>query len=453
MSRTPTNLLLVFADQMRGQAMGCAGEKQLRTPNLDRLAAEGTRFSRAFCNSPVCTPSRGTLLTGLYPAGHGAYVNDIAVRTDVPSLGTLFRDAGYATGYVGKWHLDGVPRDKFTPPGPRRLGFDTFWAVHNCTHNYLDTFHYRDTPERIPSGDYEPVTQTDLALDFLTEHARQPFCLVLSWGPPHDPYQKVPERFRAMYDPSTIELRPNVPPDRAEQARRDIAGYYAHVTALDEQMGRLMRALDDLGLAGNTLVVFTSDHGDMLESQGQMRKQKPWEESISIPLILRQPGRVPAGRTSEHLVGVVDLLPTLCGLAGVPCRHPVQGRDLAAMVRGRDGDAPQQDVLIVDPVPIDDGRDLPPWWGLRTPRWTYARTLDEVWVLYDNGNDPYQTRNLADSPDHANVRDELDRRLRAAVERAGEPMEPWPATIRRLDLVAAWNAREREFYGDKGRVL
>ena len=130
------NVLLVFADQMRASAMGCAGNPQARTPNLDRLAAGGVLFRRAFANSPVCTPSRGTLLTGLYPLRHGAIVNDVPIRTDIESLGTIFRRAGHATGYVGKWHLDGCPRSKFTPPGPRRLGFE-YWAVHNCTHSIL----------------------------------------------------------------------------------------------------------------------------------------------------------------------------------------------------------------------------------------------------------------------------------------------------------------------------
>ena len=151
------NLLLVFADQMRGMDMACAGNEQVITPNLDRLAASGVLMTRAFANSPVCTPSRGSLLTGRYPLSHGAVVNDVPVRTDLPSMGTVFRDAGRATGYVGKWHLDGCPRDKFTPPGERRLGFD-YWAVHNCTHAYFDSFYYADTDRRIPIAGYEPET-------------------------------------------------------------------------------------------------------------------------------------------------------------------------------------------------------------------------------------------------------------------------------------------------------
>ncbi len=268
---TAKNLLLVFADQMRGQAMSCAGNPQVPTPNLDRMAAEGVRFSRACCNSPVCTPSRGSLLTGLYPGAHRAYVNDVPVRTDVPSLGTLFRDAGHATGYVGKWHLDGSPRDKFTPPGARRLGFDDTWAVHECTHAYLSSFYYADTPERIPHEGYEPEQQTLLAEQFLERHREDPFCLVLSWGPPHDPYQKVPERYKERFDPAGLELRPNVPEDKAEESRRDVAGYYAHVTALDELMGRLLAKLDRLGLAEDTATCSAATAASASRSRGRSR--------------------------------------------------------------------------------------------------------------------------------------------------------------------------------------
>ena len=471
MNERPTNVLLVFADQMRGQAMGCAGNRQVRTPNLDRLADQGTRFTHAYCNSPVCTPSRGSLLTGLYPSRHGAYVNDIPIRTDLPSMGTIFRDAGYATGYVGKWHLDGVPRDKFTPPGPRRLDFDRLWAVHNCTHDYLNSFYYADSPKPIPIDGYEPQQQTQLAIEFIESHRDRPFCLVLSWGPPHDPYSAVPERFKRLYDPSGIELRPNVPPEKADESRRDIAGYYAHVTALDASLGRLLDKLDELNLSENTLVVFTSDHGDMLGSQGQIRKQRPWEESISVPLIVRKPGQVPPGRTSDALISIVDLLPTILGLCGLDGDSGMQGRDLSQTVTGTDDgekdvlltnpcpigqfrrSQARQEVLLANPCPVDDYRAMRGWWGLRTRHHTYARRLDGTWVLYDNDADPYQMSNLAEDTDYADLRQELDGRLTQRLEEVGELMLPWDELIRRLDMVEQWNARERELQGDKGRFL
>jgi len=445
------NVLLVFADQMRRQAMGCAGNAQVRTPHLDRLAAEGTRFTRACANAPVCTPSRGSLLTGLYPAQHGAVVNDVPIRTDMRSMGRLFRDAGYATGYVGKWHLDGVPRDKFTPPGARRLGFDDCWAARNCTHAYLDAFYYVDSPEPVFIDGYEPEHQTELARDFLRGRAGRPWCLVVSYGTPHDPYDKVPETWKALYDPEAIELRPNVPAESAEAARRDLAGYYAHVTALDEFVGRLMATLEETGQADRTLVVFTSDHGDMHGSQGRIRKQKPWEESIGVPLLARLPGTVPAGRTTDALCGIVDVLPTILGLAGLGGADGMQGRDLSAAVTGEG--AGREDVLLTNPVSIDNDAEQPGWWGLRTPRYTYARTLDGPWLLYDNEADPYQMSNLAGAAASADLLRYLDAQLRRRLDEAGDRMLPWPETIRSLGLVRQWNARERHLHGEKARLL
>jgi len=447
------NLLLVFADQMRAQDMACAGNAQVTTPNLDRMAAGGTLFTRAFANSPVCTPSRGSLLTGCYPRTHGAVVNDVPIRTGLPSMGTVFRDAGFATGYVGKWHLDGCPREKFTPPGERRLGFD-YWAVHNCTHRYLDSFYYSDTDERVPIEGYEPKTQTKLALDFIARraHAQENFCLALSWGPPHNPYDQVPERFKAMYNPAAVELRPNVPADQAEVARREIAGYWAHITALDELLGSLFEKLEELGIAEETLVIFTSDHGDMLHSQGRTRKQQPWEESIGIPLVVRGPG-VPAGRSSSELIGIVDLLPTVLGLMGMGVPDSVQGADLSAMVRG---ELPGRDsVLIVDSVTGDEGfhQGVREWRGLRTREHTYARNMNGPWVLYDNAADPFQMNNLTNDAGSARILDELDRQLSRELTASGESLQPWEEVIREMDLVKLWNVREEHLHAGKGRLL
>lgn len=194
------NLLLVFADQMRGMAMGCAGNADVKTPVMDRLAAEGVRLTNCIASVPVCGPNRACLLTGSYPTTHRVLANDLALPTSTETLGTLAKAHGYRTGYVGKWHLDGVPRGKFTPPGPRRFGFD-FWAVYNCTHDYLHPKFYRDTPDLLEPKGYEPEVQTDLGLEFLEAQkgADSPFCLVLSWGPPHDPYDAVPEPYRRLY--------------------------------------------------------------------------------------------------------------------------------------------------------------------------------------------------------------------------------------------------------------
>ncbi|NQT89243.1 sulfatase, partial [bacterium] len=381
---------------------------------------------------------------------------------DEVCIGNVLADAGYRTGYVGKWHLDGVPRDRFTPPGPRRQGFE-FWAVWNCSHDYFHGRVFRDTDEAIELGGYEPVGQTDLALEFLDTLDDRPFCLFLSWGTPHAPYGHVPDEYKALYDPETIELRPNVregaPPGYAEARqpldREAIAGYTAHITALDEQMGRLLDDLDARGLAENTLVVFTSDHGDMLWSQGAVKKEQPWEESVQIPFLLRWPGRVPAGRTCDALISTVDFMPTLLGMMDCPVPEGNQGVDLSAIALGGDGPG-QESVFLTEPVIVDQGaaQGVREWRGVRTKQHTYARWFDGVpWVLYDNDADLYQLTNLVDSPEHAMLREYLDGMTDDWLERTGDACTTWQETIRSLGLADAWRERESYMHPNDPREL
>ena len=457
------NVLFVFADQMRDMAMGCAGNGDVRTPNLDRLAMEGTRFSHAFANCPVCTPSRAMLLSSRYPLCNRVIANDLPLPEDTPTIGAAFRDAGYRTGYIGKWHLDGVPRDRWTPPGPRRHGFDD-WAVFNCSHNYFrPNKYYRDAPDVVMADGYEPEVQTDLALQFLATPDERPFCLFLSWGPPHDPYPMVPERYKAQYDPQRLTLRPNVQPlrpasvrlARTLEPRQTLADYYAAITALDEQLGRLLGALQATGLAGNTILVFTSDHGDQLWSQGTMKKQQPYEESVHIPLLVRWPGHIPSGRVSDGLVSIIDFTPTLLGLAGLPALPGAQGEDRADLFLGERTHGADS-VFLMDITQTDESRtqQLPEWRGLRTYRYTYVRRQDGMdWLLFDNKDDPYQLENRIADPSFVPIRHELASQLEAWLDRTGDRMRSGRDSLRDLGLVDLWNARERELHPNAPEFL
>jgi arylsulfatase A-like enzyme len=457
------NLLYIFADQMRGMDMHCAGNTQLRTPNLDRLAEQGMRLTHAYANTPVCTASRAMLLTGLYPAANRVVANDLPLPTELPSLGEMFRSAGYRTGYIGKWHLDGVPRNKWTPPGPRRHGFE-YWAAYNCSHDYFRADkYYRDLPVAIRMEGYEPEVQTNVALDFLATADERPFCLMLSWGPPHDPYPLVPEVFKDQYDPATITLRPNVTAVHADAAplardwetRETIANYYAAITALDHQLGRILDFLDETGLAEDTIVVFTSDHGDMLWSQGRMKKQQPWEESIHIPFLIRWPEQIEAGTTSNALFGIIDHLPTLLSLCSVEASARLQGNDLAPTLLGEEQTSPSS-LFLMDMVRMDEShtQNLNEWRGLRTERYTYARWVDgRPWLLFDNENDPYQLINVVHDRDYADVRSALDIELDAQIAVTGDICVSGPELLRQLDLVDLWNERELLQHPDDPQVV
>ena len=430
MTRAP-NVLIVLADQLRGQALGCAGDPNVRSPSFDRLAAEGVLVERAFTTNPVCTPARAALLTGRYPHTTGLIHNNLRLPEAEVTFAEVLRERGYATGYIGKWHLDGEERPGFVPPGPRRQGFD-YWAAFNRGHRYWDSIYYRDTAEPIHQDGYEPDYQTDLALEFIRGHREGPFCLFLSWGPPHTPLDP-PEAYRAPYDPGRLELRSNVPPAEAPRAGEELAGYYGHIAALDANLGRLLDELDRLGLAGRTLVVATSDHGDLLGSHGRYRKGSPLEESIRVPLLLRWPGEGrPAGGEHESppargrpdvLAASVDLAPTVLGLCGAPIPPGVQGRDLSPWLRGFDGpggaagpaDGPQAVYL--------EGRMGRPdeWRAIRTRRHLLATDLDGTAThLFDLEADPYELTNLAGAPAAAAVEAALLRQLQELAGATGD---------------------------------
>ncbi len=209
------------------------------------------------------------------------------------SIAHVARDGGYDTAYVGKWHLDGGRRWDFTPPGPRRQGFDRWHAI-NCDHrDYLAPIYYQENdPQPIRPDRYSTDWETDVALD-LFDQLTGPWCLFLSWSPPHNPYHQLPDRWIGAYDPDLLKLSANT--EDTDVHRRDLAGYYTHIGALDECLGRLLDGLEHRGLTENTIVVFTSDHGDMLGAHGRYRKQWPWDESANVPLLVRWPRGLPQG--------------------------------------------------------------------------------------------------------------------------------------------------------------
>lgn len=419
------NVLFVFADQLRASSLGYVGEEPVITPAFDRFAAEGANFTVGVSPMPVCTPYRGALVTGRTPLSLGLVINDIPLKTTEVSVAHAFDDAGYATAYIGKWHLDGADRPAPVPPGPRRQGFQ-YWMGANFEHNY-DRSHFTDNEGIVRVWDgYDAEAQTTHAIEYLEGRDQaKPFCLFLSWGPPHHPYRTVPQKYLDMYDPDTIPGRPNCP----DVPKQDLWGYYAQTTFLDDQFARLIAALDAMGLTDDTIVAFSSDHGDMHGSHGLYKKQWPWDEAIKIPFLLRGPGIAPGKR--DFPISAIDVMPTLLGLAGAAVPEICEGVDLSPFIRGERSDAPET-VLLMNPCPfsIGDprGEDQVPTFrgmrmeyrGVRSSRYTYVRTIDRPWLLYDNQADPYQMNNLIDDPALASVRAELDAAMRAHMAAIGD---------------------------------
>jgi arylsulfatase A-like enzyme len=435
------NILFVLTDQMRSSAMGCAGVEKVHTPNLDRLAGEGTRFSNAVSNTPACAPARATLFTGLHVLSHELVNNEKQVKLGTCTFAGGFTGAGYKCGYIGKWHMDGGARTAFIPPGDRRLGFDDYWAVANCTHSYMESFYYEDDdPQMKWVEGYETIAQTDLALAYLQRKAREksPFFLTLSWGTPHDPYLEMPAEDAEKYRWEDIEYMPNNSPYEPAEVkaakRKMLAGYYAHITALDGQLGRLLQFLDENSdprepekkLAETTIVVFGSDHGDMLGSHGQYFKSQPHKESTGVPLIMRWPGRIPAARTTDGPISLVDLMPSLLSLSGVEASSQAQGEDLAPFILGDETQA-QDSVWINFPVDVKIIHS-PPFRGVVTRDYTYAVTREGPWCLFNNKEDPFQRNNLIswaarDNPEVVALQRELQAKVDVWLARTNDPFE------------------------------
>jgi len=404
------NLIYILADQWRAQATGYAGNPDVKTPNLDKLAKESINFTNAVSCCPVCSPYRASLMTGRYPLTHGVFLNDVPLSTDAVSIAQAYNRASYETSYIGKWHLDGRGRSAFIPK-ERRQGFK-FWKVLECTHNYNNSFYYADKNVKLKWKGYDAIDQTRQARQYIREHAdNKPFALFLSWGPPHNPYHTAPQKYRELFKDKELTLRPNVPKHLEAQARETLAGYYAHIAALDDCIGEILQTLKRCDLEKDTILVFTSDHGDMLYSQGQERKQRPWDESIKVPFLLRYPavlGR--AGRTINMPINTPDIMPTLLGLSGIETPDTVEGTDFSGIIRGTE--RPKENtVLIACPSPFGEwtrkkgGRE---YRGVRTQRYTYVRDLRGPWLLYDNKQDPYQLDHLCNGPEHSELQKKLE---------------------------------------------
>ncbi len=433
------NILFILADQWRAQAFGYAGDPNVKTPNLDAFAAQSINFHRAVSGCPLCTPYRASMLTGQYPLTHGLFTNDVPLAPEIPGLGNAFADGGYDTAYVGKWHVDGHGRKAYIPP-ERRKGFD-YWKVLESTHDYWNSFYYAndETEPRRWEG-YDAFAQTDDAIEWIEQReSENPFMMVLSWGPPHDTnfpppadgpdddwYWGAPEEFRRMYDPQSIELRPNVPESETE-APQKLAGYYAHGSALDHSFGRLMRMLEEQGLDENTIVLFASDHGDRLGAHGPGQKQSPLEESIRVPLLLRRPQELKTGgRKTDALIDAPDIMPTLLGLCGLDIPASVEGTDYSPFLESGES-LPVKPALIASYNPA--GYFAPKFGGreyraVRTERYTYARDLNGPWLLFDNQLDPHQLNNRIDAPELAVLQQKLEHQLQQKLNERNDPFLP-----------------------------
>lgn len=433
-SKQKPNLLYIFADQWRRQAVGFEGEDPVLTPNIDAFAHEAAIVSNALTCSPLCSPHRASLLTGKYPISTGVYTNckvgaDVMLRPDEVCISDVLSRSGYRTGYIGKWHLDLPERnvtddplsgaadwDAYTPPGPKRHGFE-YWYSYGAWDEHLSPHYWKDSPEKIKVQQWSTEHETDQAIQFIQNRNRkQPFALFVSWNPPHSPFDQVPEKYKKMYDGKQIVFRENVSATTffvhtgesieggIEELKDKQLNYFAAVSGIDDQFGRLLHVLKEEGLDSNTIVVLTSDHGEMMGSHGLMAKHVWYEESIGVPFCIRWPNMIPEMRT-DLLLNTVDIMPTLLRFLDLEIPMSVEGADLSGFLLNREKGGPEEAFIVAYPGRKEvieefqkagiDNREYG-WRAVRTHDYTYvihhgyAPGDKLVRYLYDLRTDPYQ---------------------------------------------------------------
>ena len=413
------NILYVFSDQQRASAMGAYGDPNVRTPALDAFSRQGARFDAAMSNTPVCCPHRACLQTGLYSQHHGVVSNGVQFTRKARGLAEQFRDAGYVTGYAGKWHIPrGYGSENSNPLGfpPRALddlrrGGEGVRA--HCT--------------RIDGKEvYIPTVLADRTVRFIEEQSKgnAPWVFFLSWLPPHSPYVAPPE-FRTHYE-GRLHLAPNVPTGLPEDfVRKVLPDYYGMVESLDYQFKRILDALDRSGAAQDTIVCYSSDHGDMLGSHGYTAKRWPYEESARVPFLIRYPRVIRPGQVIGAPFSTVDVYPTLAGLAGLKPPSGIDGLDYSPLLTGKSTRPPREYAflqMMYAYVP------WPGWRAIRTQEYTYARTVTGPWLLFHTAKDPFQRNNLADDSSSRSLVADMDKHLANLMRETGDSWDYKAAT-------------------------
>ncbi|CAG7648007.1 Ulvan-active sulfatase [Paenibacillus solanacearum] len=419
------NVIVFFTDQQRWDTTGVHGNPLELTPNFDELAREGTDVHYSFTCQPVCGPARSILQTGVYPTTSGCYRNKIPLHGDARTLAHYFNEAGYETGYIGKWHLADAGSQAVAEP--QRGGY-RYWLGANSLELCSDSYNaivYDNDGREVKLPGYRVDALTDAAIRYVDGHKEKPFFLFISYLEPHhqnhiDDYPP-PHGYRKRYEGRWT------PPDLQAlggSSAQHLEGYYGMVKRLDEALGRLLDTLRSLGLADDTIVLFTSDHGCHFQTRNDEYKRSCHESSIRVPTALIGPGFTGKGRVSE-LVSLIDLPPTLLDAAGIPVPEHMQGSSIMPLLRGERDDWPDDVFIQISESQV--GR------AIRTARWKYGVTAPDKdgyghtgsdryveQYLYDLQADPHELTNLIGLEAYEGVAQVQGERLARRMTEAGE---------------------------------
>lgn len=439
MRQDKKNILIFMCDQMRRQALGVHGEQNCRTPHLDAHAQSGVRFNRAYSSYPICVPFRQTFMTGL----SGRQANVPSINYTIPenrrTLADEFNDAGYETALFGKWHLSAETEGGI--PKPHQGRWQTFVCSDGLT-KYDGLVHLTDPRDGTYYEEYDTDLFTDLAIKWLDSQrdTEKPFCLNVSLSAPHDVkrprvelydedplgapdkfFYRAPPEYTDRWKDRELHLRPNfgeaIDPAHHEFLKNSMRGYYAMIEHLDDVFGRMVDYLKKSGLYDNTIIVFVSDHGDLLGSHCAAHKGLPYEESVGIPFNVSGPGIAP-GISVDWPVHTEDFFPALLGLCGLQPRSDLSGLDFSPFIYGTAERLDRDGVFLEF---FREERDEfkrfhPPWCGFVDARFKYAALTDgtgdrKPWMLFDLKNDPYEQHNLCQNPQYAELQAELHKKM------------------------------------------
>lgn len=437
MTKRNPNVIWYIVDQMRGQAMGVAGDPNVFTPNLDNMAICGTHFPHAVSGYPLCCPFRASMITGKYAHNHSVKLHEDRLDPEYDNIADVFNENGYETIYLGKWHMAGVKEREGRSalrvvPREDRGRFHTWLGYDNNNSPWDSYLHGHDGDGEVPHyrlPGYETDALTDLAIERIRERkdGDQPFFMVVSVQPPHHP-NLAPARNRR-YQAQHVKLRPNVPVSIEQDARFRLSGYYAQIENIDENLGRLMEALYEAGLSDQTHVMFFSDHGDQMGSHGRFSKCVPYEEAIRIPFLIfgGQPMRYDGWHCggAPCLVNHVDIAPTTLGLCRLPVPGWMEGFDYSHRRTGfhaadRISREPDSAYLQL----IGDKESGYAWRSVVTREgWKYACVRNGEWLLFNLKDDPYEQNNLAFNTAFRQTRSDLNSLLRSWAEKTGDAFE------------------------------
>lgn len=417
------NIVYILTDQWRSSSLGYADNPDVITPNIDQFALESVNFKNAVSVSPVCTPHRASLMTGRYPTTTGMFLNDLYLPDEELCMAEIFKSAGYKTSYLGKWHLDGHGRLNNVAP-ERRQGFD-YWKALECSHNYNNMPYYEnEDPEMKYWNDFSPFAIAEDANKYISEQAKSDssFLLFVSIAAPHFPHHSAPQEIKNLYADSELAIPSNVPEERKAQAAKELLGYYEQCTATDEAVGRILSKIKEVQLWDNTIVVFTSDHGEMMGAHGvqPFAKQLAWDESIKVPFLISYPSiGENKGAVVNAPINTPDILPSLLGLAGVEIPTSIEGKDISDLIKSPDPEADRV-ALVMSVCPFAKEYAFDEYRGIRTKQYTYVSSPDSATLLFDNILDPYQLNNLVSNRDSKPLKEEMDVKLRLALRQIGD---------------------------------